>query len=303
MQPCLRTVPSRISASDFGLRAAVGLSVPARCCACRTGAHTCSATLAKQLQQYLPGFTYNLTAEAPTIRAGICAQQVSYCSISGCANAGATVSTNFCNNQTMGCVRSAATACSPLRWDCECSSGASRLLDWQSPVNQVRAICPIDHADIAWADCRFRQSACNTASVAGRCHLSTDAYEMPESFRDAAGPEHQPMSGSLLRQHRLLVRHGGPDQHQLQGQLAERSAWVRRQHLGRRRGHGGSSSHRRGGDLSAGAFGHCPAIARLSERVRHFRQLCCLVCPCRCTTRSALSSLESASDRGSVPHT
>ena len=58
-----------------------------------------SATLAKQLQQYLPGFTYNLTAEAPSIRAGICAQQTSYCSISGCANGGATVSTNFCNNQ------------------------------------------------------------------------------------------------------------------------------------------------------------------------------------------------------------
>ena len=62
-------------------------------------ADSSSATQAQQLRQYLPGFTYNLTSEAPSIRAGICSQQVSYCSISGCADTGSTVSTNFCNNQ------------------------------------------------------------------------------------------------------------------------------------------------------------------------------------------------------------
>ncbi|GAA97379.1 uncharacterized protein L969DRAFT_87326 [Mixia osmundae IAM 14324] len=96
-----------------------------------------NATLAKSL----PAFTYNLTSESATLRAAICTQMMNVCSVSGCINSNATVSTNFCNNVTMG-------------YDCECtSSSESRefMQEYLLPINLV--------------DCQFRSRACLDACL------------------------------------------------------------------------------------------------------------------------------------------
>lgn len=84
----------------------------------------------------IPAYEYSLASEGSSMRQALCDRQTSWCSTAGCAEAGATVTENFCETDT-------------LASRCTCSKGKSNLNQYNWPVQM--------------ADCQNRASACTQA--------------------------------------------------------------------------------------------------------------------------------------------
>ncbi|KAK0553525.1 hypothetical protein OC846_000847 [Tilletia horrida] len=81
----------------------------------------------------LPTFSYTLLNETDIEKGVLCQQQTKYCAMSGCQDANANITINFCNNQTMAS-------------RCACGTGATIITQSSWPIE--------------FADCRNRGLTC-----------------------------------------------------------------------------------------------------------------------------------------------
>lgn len=106
-----------------------------------------------------------------------------------------------------------------MGWNCQCSVGSSRLLTWQSPVNQ--------------ADCRFRSAACQLACSNPDASPKVSnptlcAQACTQSIGQKCGTAGQVQIGAWS------LTAPATDALSLSSQLVQRHACVRRQHARRR---------------------------------------------------------------------